>query len=61
MQVGYLRDILNWTLFYSACYIRLFRKKKVEIELSSGDEDDVLDIKPKLEEMEPCTSSSLNH
>jgi hypothetical protein len=29
------------------------------IELSSGDEDDVLEIKPKLEKMEPCCSSFL--
>jgi hypothetical protein len=54
--------------------MRLFRKKKqVKIELSSGEEDDyekpvylssgeeedTLEVKPKLEEMEPCTSSSL--
>jgi hypothetical protein len=29
------------------------------IYLSSGDEDEVLEVKPKLEEMEPCCSSSL--
>jgi hypothetical protein len=29
------------------------------IELSSGEEDDVIEIKPKIEEMEPCCSSSL--
>jgi inorganic triphosphatase YgiF len=31
-------------------------KKKVEIELSSGDEDDVMEIKPKLEQTDPCSS-----
>jgi hypothetical protein len=58
MQVGYLMDILNLTLFYSACYQRLFprKKKNAEIELSSGDENDVLDVKPKLEQTDPCTS-----
>jgi hypothetical protein len=62
LRVSYLIDMLNYTWFYSVCYERLFRKKKnVEIELSSGEEDDVLDIKPKLEEIEPCTSSSLRH
>jgi hypothetical protein len=64
LRVGYLRYILNST-FYSTCYIRLFVKKKkkasreVEIELSSGEEDEPIDVKPKLEEMEPCCSSSL--
>jgi hypothetical protein len=59
MQVGYLKDILRFILFYSPCYKRLFenkKKKKTEIELSSEDENDV---KPKPEEMEPCCSSSL--
>jgi hypothetical protein len=61
---------------YSACYKRLFQKKKTTseielssgddddfakpIELSSGDEDDVMEVKPKIEKMEPCCSSSLN-
>jgi hypothetical protein len=61
--------------FYSTCYIRLFVKKKkasreVEIELSSGeedepidlssgDEDETIEIKPKIEKDEPCCSSSL--
>jgi hypothetical protein len=45
---------------YSPCYQRLFiKKKKTEIELSSGDEDDVIEVKPKPEEIEPCCSSSL--
>jgi hypothetical protein len=74
MRVSYLRDILKMDLFYRSCYQRRFRKKKKEnielssgdeddfeepIYLSSGDEDDVLEIKPKVEEMEPCCSSSL--
>jgi hypothetical protein len=60
MRVSDLRDLLNFLLFYRSCYQRLFQKKKKdEIVLSSGDEDDVLEIKPKLEEMEPCCSSSL--
>jgi hypothetical protein len=29
------------------------------VYLSSGEEDDVIEIKPKLEDMEPCCSSSL--
>jgi hypothetical protein len=58
VSVSYLANILNLT-FYSPCYQRIFEKKKVEIELSSGDENDVLDVKPKLEEMEPCCSSFL--
>jgi hypothetical protein len=46
---------------YRICYNnRFYNKKKVEIELSSGDEDDdVIDVKPKLEPMEPCCSLSL--
>jgi hypothetical protein len=47
-------------LIYRTCYQRLFEnKKKAEIELSSGDENEEIDVKPKLEEMEPCCSSSL--
>jgi hypothetical protein len=59
VQVNYFRNILKMALFYSACYQRLFQKKKTEIVLSSGDEDDIIEVKPKLEEMEPCCSSSL--
>lgn len=29
------------------------------IDLSSGEEDETIDVKPKLEEMEPCCSLSL--
>jgi hypothetical protein len=47
-------------MYFSACYDRIFRnKKKDEIVLSSGDENDVMEVKPKLEKMEPCCSSSL--
>jgi hypothetical protein len=59
VRVCYLKHILKMTLFYRPCYNLLFRKKKTEIDLSSGDEDDVIEMKPKLEEMEPCCSSSL--
>jgi hypothetical protein len=59
LRVGYFLYITCLTSIYSSCYNRLFRKKKAEIELSSGDENEVMEIKPKLEEMEPCCSSSL--
>jgi hypothetical protein len=60
VPVGYLTDILKMVIFYRSCYQRLFpKKKKDEIVLSSGDEDDVMEVKPKLEEMERCCSSSL--
>jgi hypothetical protein len=56
VSVSDLRDILKMDLFYRPCYTRLFlkKKKKAEIELSFADE-----VKPKVEEMEPCCSSSL--
>jgi hypothetical protein len=60
LRVSDFRNMLIFTLFYSACYQRHFKKKKkAVIELSSGDEDDVMEMKPKLEEMKPCCSSSL--
>jgi hypothetical protein len=67
-------DILNLTRFNRYCYNCVFlKKKKTEIVLSSGeendfeqpiylssgDEDDEIEVKPKLEKMEPCCSSSL--
>jgi hypothetical protein len=70
------KTYINVDYIYRSCYNLLFlkkKKKKAEVELSSGeeedfeqsiylssgDEDDEVDIKPKLEEMEPCCSSSL--
>jgi hypothetical protein len=62
VQVSYFTNLLTLT-FYSACYWRLFPSKKktsrkVKIELSSGDEDETIEIKPKIE---PCCSSSLQN
>jgi hypothetical protein len=60
VRVSYSKYLLSLTLFYSPCYKRRFQKKnKDEIVLSSGDEDDVMEIKPKLEDMKPCCSSLL--
>jgi hypothetical protein len=51
VQVSDLKDMQNLTFNFSACYKRLFQKKKKDkIDLSSG--DDVMEIKP-------CCSSSL--
>jgi hypothetical protein len=49
VRVGDLKHMLKMALFYRSCYNRLFEKKK------KGE----VDIKPKLEEMKPCCSSSL--
>jgi hypothetical protein len=74
VSVSNLINVLIFT-FYRACYLRLFirnkkasRKVKIELSsgeedepvcLSSGDENDTIEVKPKIEEMEPCCSSSL--
>jgi hypothetical protein len=52
--VSYFIYITCLTSIYSPCYQRLFGKKK-------KDENEVMEVNPKLEEMEPCCSSSLKN
>lgn len=59
LQVSYLTYFLRSLLYYRACYHRLYDKKtskNEEIELSSGEEDEIIEVKPKTETADKVNS-----